>query len=83
MASAEPAITSAEADILRSFRNYGLRAHEMLFFNRNAGKAHSPRFNEAMQAMINRGLVIREKRHRDAYSLSTSGYQVSLSVGKA
>lgn len=83
MARAESVITTAEAEILRLFRSYGVRANEMLFFNRNAGKAHSPRFNEAMQAMVNRGLIIREQRHRDAYCLSVSGYQASLSVAKA
>jgi hypothetical protein len=68
--------TEAEADILRSFRRYGVRAHEMLFFN----KPHSPRFSQAMSAMVRRGLVIQEQRHRDAYSLSRTGYDISLSV---
>ncbi len=76
-------VDSAEAEILRLFRGYGVRAHEMVFFNRTAGKDHSTKFNHAMQSMIDRGLVIREQRHRDAYSLSVSGYQALVAFGKA
>ena len=76
-------ISAEEASILRLFRSYGVRANEMLFFNRNSGKDHSPRFNQAMRSMVERGLVIPEQRHRDAYSLSTSGYEASLAVDKA
>ena len=83
MAQVTPAITTAEADILKWFRSYGVRPNEMLFVNRSAGKAPSPGFNTAMQAMVERGLVIQEQRHRDAYCLSATGYQVSLEFGKA
>jgi hypothetical protein len=80
MTKAEP-ITTAEAEILRVFCSYGVRTHEMLFFNRN-GKEHSAQFNAAMKAMVTRGLLMQESRHRDAYSLSKRGYEASRNLGK-
>ena len=83
MAQAQSAVNNAEADIFRLFRSYGVRAHEMVFFNRTGGKDHSAGFTHAMQSMVDRGLVIREQRHRDAYSLSESGYKALVNFGKA
>jgi hypothetical protein len=80
MAQLNTAVNPAETEILRSFRSYGVKAHEMLFFNRNSGKAHSPKFTAAMQSMVDRGLVVRDNRHRDAYSLSDTGYQAVRAI---
>ena len=82
MADVKPAISVEEAKILQSFRTYGVKANEMLFFNGSAGKGQSPAFGRAMQAMVDRGLVLRDHRHREAYSLSDSGYRASLAIGK-
>jgi hypothetical protein len=69
----------AEAEVLRLFRSYRVGVSEMLFFNHGAGKARPQRFTRAIEALIERGMVIRE-RHRDAYSLTQTGYNASLSV---
>jgi hypothetical protein len=82
MAEVNPSITAEEAKILRSFRSYGVKAHEMLFFNGSSGKGQSAGFNKAMQSMLDRGFVVRDQRHREAYSLSDSGYQAAQSLGK-
>lgn len=80
MTPATTRFTDAETDVLKWFRSYGVRANEMLFINRTGGKGPSPRFNSAMQSMVERGLVIREDRHRDAYSLSAQGYLAVRSI---
>jgi len=69
----------AEVKILRQFRSYGLRTNEMLFFNRSLAKPHLPDFTRAIQTLIDRGLLVKE-RHQDAYSLTTLGYQASMSA---
>jgi len=79
MAQAVSAMSEAEADILRVFRSYGVKSNEMLFFNCGLAKSHPPRFKRAMQSMMDRGLVVQE-RHRNAYSLTASGYRASLSA---
>jgi hypothetical protein len=79
MPQAEPAMNQAEADILRFFRTYGVKSNEMLFFNCGMAKSHPPQFKRAMQSMMQRGLVVQE-RHRNAYSLTASGYRASLSA---
>lgn len=53
----------------------------MLFFNRS-GKDHSAQFTAAMKGMVSRGLLVQESRHRDAYSLSETGYEASRNLGK-
>jgi hypothetical protein len=81
MAQATTNISSAEAEILRVFCNYGIRRNEMLFFNRS-GKDHSAQFTAAMKGMVSRGLLVQESRHRDAYSLSDTGYEATRTLGK-
>lgn len=80
MTPAVAAFTDAETDVLKWFRSYGVRANEMLFVNRTGGKGPTPRFNAAMQSMVDRGLVVRDNRHRDAYSLSPRGYQAARTI---
>lgn len=80
MSEVEFAMNKAETDILRFFRSYGVRANEMLFFNRGQSKTRTPQFSRAMHSMMQRGLIVQE-RHRDAYSLTDVGYRVSLAVG--
>jgi hypothetical protein len=77
MSPAKPALTSAEINILKWFRSYGVRANAMLFINRSGGKDPMPGFSVAMQSMVARGWVHQNGRHRDAYSLSASGYEAT------
>ncbi len=72
-------MSEGEADILRFFRTYQVGVNEMLFLNSGFAKAHPPQFKRAMQALMERGLVVQE-RPRDAYSLTASGYRASLSL---
>ena len=72
-------MNQAETNILRQFRYYSIRPAEMLFFNSQSAKAHPQQFTQAMQSLVNRGMVVRE-RPRNAYSLTDLGYQASLSV---
>lgn len=74
----EANMNPAEVKILRQFRSYGLRTNEMLFFNRSLAKPHLPEFTRAIQTLVERGLIVKERR-QDAYSLTTLGYQVSIS----
>jgi hypothetical protein len=71
------AVTKAEQDIMRHFRQYHVGVNEMLFFNTASAQSNSPRFQLAMASLIRSGLVIRERR-RHAYSLTDSGFVASL-----
>jgi hypothetical protein len=75
--STNVAISGAELDILRIFRAYAVKEHEMLFFPTNFTKPQSREFTGAMQSMIERGWVIKERR-QGAYSLTALGYSESL-----
>jgi hypothetical protein len=75
----EAIMNPSEAKILRQFRSYGLRTNEMLFFNRSLAKPHLPEFVRAIQTLVDRGMIVQE-RHQDAYSLTTRGYQASISA---
>ena len=66
-------MSDAETAILKQFRLYQVQAREMLFINRGYAKAQSTQFARAMDSLIKRRLVIKE-RHRDAYSLTDRGY---------
>jgi hypothetical protein len=71
-------MSEAENDILRLFRRYQVGEAEMLFFT--GGLANpSRKFKTAMQSLIERGMVIKERR-QDAYSLTTTGFRASLKV---
>ena len=67
----------SEAEILRLFRSYRVRASEMLFFNQGVTKARPAHLSRALQSLVDRGLVVKE-RHPDAYSLTDRGYRASL-----
>jgi DNA-binding IclR family transcriptional regulator len=79
MQLADTETTASEAEILRLFRSYRVRASEMLFFNQGVSKARPAHLSRALQSLIERGLVIKE-RHPDAYSLTPRGYRASLAV---
>src|SRR5690606_10360318 len=51
---------------------------QMLFFNPGDCKVAPAPFRTAMESLMNRGLVVKE-RPKQAYSLTRSGYQLSLS----
>jgi hypothetical protein len=72
-------MTEAERQIMRHFRQYHVRANEMLFFNTNPANAASPKFQSAMESLIRNGLVVRERR-RNAYSLTDAGFTRSMSA---
>jgi len=75
-------MTATETAILTFFRRYQIGPHEMLFFNANDCKLGPGSFRTAMQSLVSRGLVIKE-RPAKAYSLTRDGYDLSLSVGRA
>jgi len=54
----------------------------MLFFPTNFAKPQSRRFTGAMQSMIDRGWVIKERR-QGAYSLTALGYRRALRLSGA
>jgi DNA-binding HxlR family transcriptional regulator len=68
---------ASEAEILRLFRSYRVRASEMLFFNQGVSKARPAHLSRALQSLVDRGMVVKE-RHPDAYSLTDRGYRASL-----
>jgi hypothetical protein len=72
-------MNGTEVDILRLFRAYGVTPHQMLFFPAGFAKAESRKFAGAMVSMIERGLVVKERRH-EAYSLTARGYRESLKL---
>jgi hypothetical protein len=75
-------ISGAELDILKIFRAYAVKEQQMLFFPTNFTKPQSRTFTAAMQSMIERGWVIKERR-QGAYSLTSLGYRESLKLSEA
>ena len=74
-------MTAAELDILRFFRHYQVGPAEMLFFSPGDCKVAARHFNSAMRSLIDKDLVVKERPDR-AYSLTSTGYQVSLQTAK-
>lgn len=73
-------MSADEGVILRFFRDYQAGPSEMLFFNPNNGcKLQPSHFNRAIDSLIDRGLVTKE-RPKLAYSLTSAGYELSLAV---
>jgi hypothetical protein len=81
IASINQAMTGTELDIMRLFRAYGVTAHQMLFFPAGFAKPDSRKFSGAMQSMIERGLVVKERNH-EAYSLTARGYRETLRLSE-
>ena len=77
MEQTELKTNESEAEILRLFRSYRVRASEMLFFNQGVTKARPAHLSRALASLVERGLVVKE-RHPDAYSLTDLGYRASL-----
>lgn len=69
----------SECAILTFFRRYDIGPAEMLFFNPTDCKLPVTPFNNAMESLMRRGLVIKE-RHKLAYSLTRDGYDLSLAL---
>jgi hypothetical protein len=72
-------VTNPEADILRHFRRYLAHEGQMVFFQAGTARAHPPSFYHAIESLIRNGMLIKE-RHRDAYSLTKTGYQQSFEL---
>lgn len=72
-------MTATEFAIMGFFRRYKIRPDEMLFFNPADCKMSPGPFNTAMESLMRRGLVIKE-RPKQAYSLTRNGYAVSRTI---
>lgn len=68
-------MTQAEQTIMQYFRRYRIDTGEMLFFN-TAPTSTSAHFRGAMDSLIRRGLVVKE-RPKHAYSLTEQGFAAS------
>lgn len=68
-----------ECVILALFRQYKIGPDEMLFFNTGTCKLSGTPFRNAMQSLMSRGMVIKE-RPKEAYSLTRQGYDMSLNM---
>jgi hypothetical protein len=66
-----------ESAILAYFRRYRIQPAEMLFFNAHDCKLPDKPFHAAMDSLVHRGMVIKE-RPSAAYSLTQAGYDLSL-----
>lgn len=75
----EPQMTASERSIMEFFRRYQAGPDEMLFFNPTDCKMPPAPFRNAMQSLIRRSLVTKE-RPKQAYSLTRNGYDMSLSM---
>ncbi len=69
-------LNDSEAQILRQFRLYQIRANEMLCFTSGLVRSHPALFRAAIGSLIQRGFVTVEDR-RDAFALTAQGYRVS------
>ena len=72
-------MTAEEWDILRFFRRFQVGPAEMLFFTTTDCKVAAGHFVSAMRSLIEKDLVVKE-RPAQAYSLTSAGYQISLSA---
>ncbi len=79
MKTRELVLSEEETSILRFFCVYNVEAEEMLFFNLQHGKTHSPEFKRAMSSLMEQGLVVQE-RHQDAFSLTIKGHQTAWAM---
>jgi hypothetical protein len=70
-------MNQAETNVLKAFRRFRIQPHQMLFFNPGQTKSQAAQFRRTIQSMIERGYIVQE-RHRDAYSLTSRGYEISL-----
>lgn len=69
----------AERTVLEFFRRFDASPREMLFFNPGCCPLSAESFQAAMDSLIVRRLVVKE-RPRNAYSLTRAGYERSLTV---
>ncbi len=72
-------MTNPETEIMRYFRRFDIGVGEMLFFDTGPARTNPDGFLDAMDSLIRRGLVVRE-RPQCAYSLTHLGYRASLST---
>jgi hypothetical protein len=72
-------MTATETAIMFFFRRYQIRPAEMLFFNPADCKVSPGPFHTAMESLMRRGWVVKE-RPKHAYSLTRDGYDISLAL---
>jgi RIO-like serine/threonine protein kinase len=72
-------MTATEFAIMGFFRRYKILPEEMLFFNPADCKMSPGPFNTAMESLMRRGLVIKE-RPKQAYSLTRNGYDIARAI---
>jgi hypothetical protein len=70
-------MTPSECAILTFFRRFDIGPDEMMFVNPGDCKIAQSPFRTAMQSLIGRGFIVKERPAR-AYSLTHNGYQHSL-----
>ena len=70
-------MTTSETAILAFFRRFDARPQEMLFINPQQSKSQAAKFRIAMQSLIEKGFVNKE-RPKAAYSLTMAGYKLSV-----
>jgi hypothetical protein len=75
----ERAMDTVECEILAYFRRYRIQPVEMLFFNSHDCKLPEMPFHAAMELLIRRGMVVKE-RPAAAYSLTQAGYHLSCAA---
>ncbi len=68
---------NVESAILAYFRRYRIQPAEMLFFNSHDCKLPDKPFLAAMDSLVHRGMVVKE-RPTAAYSLTQAGYNLSV-----
>ena len=75
-------MTANECTILEFFHRYQMGPQQMLFVNPGDCKLPANHFNAAMQSLMGRGLMNKERPNR-AYSLTRQGYNALRSIARA
>jgi predicted transcriptional regulator len=69
-------MTPTEFEILQCFQEYRVRSGQILFVQCASPKFDAERFERAISSLVQRGLVLPERRH-GAYSLTKEGYRAA------
>ena len=70
-------MTPDECSILNFFRRFEMGPAQMLFVTPGDCKVSATPFRNAVESLVDRGLIVRENRHKQAFSLTRNGYAVS------